>query len=104
MRHVSAAPVMTLVALCAAVPAWGQAVPASDCLRRPGEDEAAWVSRCNAEYGAQSAASMAKAQRAVAEMRAELERQPPLAAAKNPLLGRWMPQVGTQGGSSDIVS
>lgn len=108
MHHVGAAPrfvrVLALVTLCAAVPASGQSVPASSCLQRPGEDEAAWVSRCNSEYAAQSGASMAQSQTAVAELRAELERQPPLAAARNPLLGRWMPQGGAQGGSSDIAS
>lgn len=107
MRRVSAVPrflwVLSVVTLCAAVPARGQTVPASDCPNRVGEDEDAWVSRCNSEYAAQSGARLAKTQRAVADLRAELERQPPLAAAKNPLLGRWMPQAGTQGGSSDIV-
>ena len=107
MYRVNAAPpclrVLALVVLSAAVQAWGQVVPASDCPIRVGEDEDAWVARCNAEHAAQSGASMAKSQRAVADLRAELERQPPLAAAKNPLLGRWMPQAGTQGGSSDVV-
>jgi hypothetical protein len=86
--------------------AWSARCPAAAsalevCPRFFGEDAYDWNHRCQA---GQRGADLAKTQAAVADLRAELEREPPLPPAKNPLIGRWMPQGEGQGGSSDIVS
>jgi hypothetical protein len=75
-----------------------------NCPAQLGEDEEAREARCTREASLETYGHQLKTQQEIAELRASLVRQPALAPAKNPLLGRWsLPKAG-QGGSDGAVS
>jgi len=91
---------LELTALALLAGAGWNAPAAATCITIAGEDNVDRMRRCDQE---EAIAASARASAEGARLREELEREPPLQSGKNPLLGRWMPQGGGSGASTDLV-
>ncbi len=89
-----------LVLVSTALSAVGWNTAAAYCIPIMGEDNVTRMQRCDQEAAIEGSA---RASAEGARLRKELEGEPPLPSAKNPLLGRWMPQTAGSGAGTDVV-
>jgi hypothetical protein len=88
-------------------PSWAQRPDAFVCPRLPPESDIEWSNRCYTEQqqrDIERRVKMAQEQTgATARQRAVLEKQPPLPAARNRLLGRWETSARPPGGGDPFA-
>ncbi len=82
------------------IPSSAQVANILTCPRMPSEDDAAWSNRCAAVERDREVAELGGRLRETERQRATYEREPPLPAARNRLLGRWQ----TVGAGGDALS